>query len=297
MNVYFGEGTDQLAGELILEWILRSDLTPIPRTVELTVKVGADMEDRLKVGASFWTGRELLKYEVVKVERADPAGVVQGGQSLQAMKVTALLAMCAQIGYRRQTAVVSRNRTIGDVYRSCGAEAAIATDITVPQFTCFKGQVPSNAIATVLQERGAVLVLRNKAISVMRVADLFNQTPIDAVGQADTSAKIESEFLERHEIPMYFSTDDAGAFVMGADESARTTLYWPRTDEGTLRNMSQVLVKRKVVPSAMCQEVVAGDVMNVGGELLVVMTAAHRYTQRDGTTESSSRLWLGALSK
>lgn len=296
MNVYMKENGDQLPGEVIQRWVLRSDLAPVPRTVEMVVNVNADTEAKLKVGATFWTGREMLQYEIVKVDRADPAGVVQGKESLQAMTITAYLASCAKIGYRRATAIISRDRTLGEAYRSCGATASIGSDFTIPRFSVFKGQVPSFALAVALQEQSAALVLRDKKISVMRLADLFKQKPIDAVGQSDSTAKISSEFLERHEVPMYFSTDAQAEFVMGATENARTAVYWPRTDENTLRNMSRVLVLRKVVPSAMAQEILAGDLMNIGGEQLVVMTAAHCYEQREGTTDTKSRIWLGAMS-
>lgn len=296
MNVYLSDGGDQVPGDVIQRWVLRTDLTPIPRTVEITVKVTGDIQEKMKVGAFLWTGRENLKYEIVKVDRADPAGVVQGKEQLQAMTITAFLASCAQIGYRRATAVIAVDKTLGEIYRSCGASAKIGDDFSVARFSCLKGQVPSFALAVALQEQSAALVLREKQISVKRLTDLFSQAPIDSVGQADTSAQISSEFLERHEVPMYFSTNSQGVAVMGADQDARTAIYWPRTDELTLRNMSRVLVLRKVVPAAMCQEVIAGDVMNIDGEKLVVMTSAHCFEQRDGTTDSKSRIWLGAMS-
>lgn len=296
MNVYLSEGGDQIPGEIIQRWVSRSDLVPVPRTIEMVVKVTGEIQSQLKVGAFFWTGREMLKYEVVKVGRADPVGVVQGREALQVMTVTALLASCSRIAYRRATAVVSAGQTLGAIYRACGATTQIGDDFNVPRFSCLKGQVPSFALAVALQEASAALVLRDKRISAVRLSDLFKQQATDAIGQADTSAAISSEFLERHEVPMYFSTNDAGESIMGADEDARTGVYWPRTDERTLRNMSRVLVLRKIVPSAMCQEVVAGDLLNIDGEQLVVMTAAHCYEQRDGITDTKSRLWLGAMS-
>lgn len=296
MNVYLSENGNQIPGEIIQRWVMRSDLAPVPRTVEMTVKVTGDIQEKLKVGAKFWTGREMLGYEIVKVDRADPSGVVQGTEQRQAMTVTALLSTCAQIAYRRATAVIAEGRTLGELFKACGATAGIADDFTVARFACMRGQVPSFQLAVAMQEASAALVLRDKKLSVVRLPDLFARQPIDAVGQADTSAKIESEFLERHEVPSYFSTAENNAFVMGAFENARTSVYWPRANEGTLRNMSRVLVLRKVVPAAMCQEVIAGDVMTIEGEKLVVMTAAHSYEQRDGTTDTKSRLWLGAMS-
>lgn len=296
MNVYLKENAEQLPGDLIHKWVLRSDLTPVPRTLEMVVQLKDDMQDRLAVGNNVWTGRENLKYEIVKVDRADPTGVVQGKGQLQAVKITALLASCARIAYRLPRAVVQNNATLGALYRACGAQTAIGNDFHVPRFTCLKGRVPSFQLAMALQEEGAALVLSNKIVSATRLADLFKQEATDFVGQADTSALLESEFLERHEIPAYFSTDDTGAFVMGAIETDRNMQYRPRTDERTLRNLSKVLVTRKILNSALCEQINAGDLLNIDGTKLVVITAAHAMDLREGVTESKSRLWLGAMS-
>ena len=296
MNVYLKENGEQIPGDLILKWVLRSDLTPVPRTLEMVVKLIDGLQAKLAVGNAIWTGRENLKYQIVKVDRADPTGVVQGKDQLQAMKVTALLASCVQIAYRIPRAVVQQNATLGALFRACGAQASIGNDFTVPRFTCLKGRVPSFQLAMALQEEGAALVLRNKQISATRLADLFKQQAMDAVGQADTSAMMESEFLERHEIPAYFSTDETGAFVMGALETDRNMQYRPRTDERTLRNLSKVLVTRKVMNSDLCEQINAGDLLNIDGTKLVVITAAHAMELQEGTVSSKSRLWLGAMS-
>lgn len=296
MNVYLREDGDQLPGDVVQRWTQRSDLAPVPRTLEMTLRITGDIQDRLKVGANLWTGREMLKYQIVKTGRAEPTGVIQGKEQLQAMTVTALLSSFAQIAYRRPTAVISEGSSLGELFRACGASVNIADDFAVQRFACMRGQVPSYALAVALQEASAVLVLRNKRLSAVRIKDLFAQQPIDAVGQADTSASVQSEFLERHEIPAYLSTADDASFVMGAFEEPRNTVYWPRSDENTLRNMSRVLVTRKILPSAMCQEVIAGDLITIDGQNLVVMTAVHDFEQRDGITDSKSCLWLGAMS-
>lgn len=297
MNVYLSEGgREQVPGEAVTRCVLRSDLSPTPRTVELSLKMTGDLPERLAVGSTFWTGREMLKYQIVKVDRGDPTGVVQGKEAEQAMMVTALLDSCARIAYRRERAVIQQNATLGALYRACGASVAIGDDFNVRRFSCLRGQVPSFDLAVALQEECAALVLRDGRISAVRLADLFKQNPIDEVGQSDSSAAIASAFLERHEIPAYLSITETGGFLLGAFESARAVGFKPRTEERILRNLSRVLVRRKVIDSSMCQEVIAGDLMRVGGEDLVVMTAAHAYEQRDGTTDSKSRLWLGAMS-
>lgn len=91
------------------ECILRSDLAPIPRTMEFTVRLKDDLQSRLSAGASVWGGREHLEYTIVKRERAQPSGIVQGKDPVQAMRFTAFLSKCKAIGEPRMRAVTAQN--------------------------------------------------------------------------------------------------------------------------------------------------------------------------------------------
>lgn len=297
MNVYLSpNGGDMLPGDMVIRWVLRSDLAPVPRSVEMTVYVKNGIEDRLRVGSRFWTGRELLEYEVVKVARNQASGVVQGKDQLAAFTVTALLASCVRVSFRRDRPVIRERASLGDIYRACGATAAIGDDFTVARFSCFTGQVPSFYIAQALQEEGAVLVFRDNRVSTKRLADLLRQDPVDVIQQADSSDRIESEYLERHEIPNFYSLDDAGQFVFGDYAVTRSIRFLPMTDERSLINSSRVLVTRRVVDSHMAQQINAGDIIQVNSDKLVVITAAHVAEANNGITETSSKFWLGSIS-
>lgn len=295
MNVYLSEKGDMLPTDVVLKWVGRSDLTPIPRSLEFTVKLIDGVQEKLKVGASVWSGRENLRYEVVKTDRGQPLGQIQGKSQQQAMKVTALLQRCASVARPLNVAVVLRDTTLATIYRSCGAFMPVGSDFTVPRFTCFKGREPSYALAQVLQEEGAALVLREGRISAMRLTDMVKQNPVADIGQVDASAKIESEFLQLQDIPTYYSVDDSAAVVIGQIAQARRIVFTARSDVRQLRNASCVLVRSKTVDSAVCQHINAGDVLRVGGENLVVITAAHAFENLEGAQESRSRLWLGSL--
>ena len=295
MNVYLREGADMLPTDVVLKWVGRSDLTPIPRSLEFTVKLIDGVQDKLKVGTSVWAGRENLRYEIVKTDRAQPIGQVQGKNQQQAMKVTALLERCASVARPLNSAVVLTNTTLGAIYRSCGAFMPVASDFAVPRFTCFKGREPSYPLAQALQEEGAALVLRGGKIMAMRLTDMAKQAPVADIGQVDSSAKIESEFLQLQDIPSFYSVDDNAAMVMGQMGQARRLSFMARADQRQLRNASCVLVRSKTVDSTICQQIQAGDVLRVGGDNLVVITAAHAFENLEGAQESRSRLWLGSL--
>lgn len=296
MNLFLSEGArDQVPGDLIGRWVLRSDLAPVPRTVEFTVQPIEGMLDKVAVGKSIWTGYELLEYEVVKAKQEKVGGIVQGRDQAGAIHVTALLKSCAQITYLRERAVVLERAQLGEVYRACGAKAAIGDDFQIERFSCLRGQVPSYWIAQALQEEGAALVLRENRLSIKRLHELVAQEPVGTIGQTDSTDSSESEFLERHSIPAFVSTDDAGAPVMGDTSAARKVVFLPRTPERALRNSTRVLVTRRVVDSDLAEQINAGDVLEVDGERLVVVTAAHSMVANDGITQTDSRFWLGGM--
>lgn len=295
MNVYLREGGDLLPTDVLIRWVGRSDLTPVPRSLEFTVKLIDGVQEKLKRGASVWAGRENLRYEIVKTDRGQPLGQVQGKNQQQAMKVTALLHRCASVARPLNSAVVLSNTTLGAIYRACGAFMPVASDFAVPRFSCFKGMEPSVQLAQVLQEEGAALVLRGGSIMAMRLTDIAKQVPVADIGQVDSSAKIESEFLEHQDIPSHYSVNDKGEIVLGQMGQARRVSFLARADERQLRNASCVLVRSKTVDSTICQQIQAGDVLRVAGENLVVITAAHAFENNEGAQESRSRLWLGSL--
>lgn len=295
MNVYFDEKlTDQIRGDVIAQFVQRSDLAPVPRTLELVLKNIDGMSAKVKEGAFLWAGREVLKYRIVKVEPIKK-GLVQGQQQMGAVKVIALLDSCAEIAFRRARAVVRENASLGDVYRACGANAAIINDFNVKRFACLVGDVPSFALAQAMQEECAALVLSNKKLSIVRLPDLFKQKPIRIIA-SDPTDSVESEFIERHEIPSFISTNAAGAVVKGNFDKTRAVAFQPRSDVRVLNNMTRVLVTRKVMKTELATEADAGQIMSIGGVPLVIITAAHVFEEAGGTVNSYSKLWLGGLS-
>lgn len=298
MNIYLSDGgRDQIPGDLILQWRARSDLAPVPRTVEFTVNSKDGVAERLAVGNSIWTGYELLEYEIVKAKQEKIGGLVQDKDQIGGISVTALLKSCAPITYLRERAVVLERIKLGEVYRSCGATTAISDDFQLDRFSCLKGQVPSFMIAQALQEESAALVFRDGRLSVRRISDLLAQKPIDGIGQTDSTDASDSEFLERHNVPSFFSTNDDGATVMGDMSVARGVRFLPRTSERSLRNATRVLVVRRTVDADLAQQVQAGDVLDLNGIKMVVVTAVHTMEAKDGITETGSRFWMGGAAR
>lgn len=296
MNIYMSDnGEDLIPGDLVLRWVLRSDLAPVPRTVEISLRLKDDLEERLAVGKSLWTGRELLQYEVVKSERKK-VGMVQGSDHLGVLEVTALLSSCARVAYRANKAVIKDSARLGEIYRATGATCAIDDDFVVSRFACLAGDVPSFWLAKAMQEEGSCLVLRDGRLRITRLQDLFKQEIVGEIGQTDPAGRIESEFLERHEIPSFFSTADDNSAVRGDFTKTRQIRFITRTDARVLYNMTRVLVTRRRIENQLSEGIAAGDLVRIQGQDFAVITAAHLFEQNEGVTESQSVFWVGDLS-
>ncbi|APQ14643.1 hypothetical protein BJP27_24020 (plasmid) [Pseudomonas oryzihabitans] len=296
MNLYLTKDGEQLPGDLVLEGILRSDLAPVPRTLEFTVRLKDDLEQRLADGASVWAGREHLEYTIVHGDRSPPMGVVQNGTALQAKRYIAFLAGCKGLASPLSRAVIQANAPLSSIYLACGARVSIAKDFPVSRFAALVGDVPSVPIAVALQEEGAALVLRNGQLSIERLRNLMQQAPVQFLGQFDSSAYSESQLTEQHQIPMGFSINASGQAVRGDYSLSRRAAFRPHHDERMLRNLSCVLVRRRVLDSSMAQQYQAGDVLDINGAAQLVITAAHRFRQTEGRLDTTSRFWVGDLS-
>lgn len=296
MNVYLNDGKDQLPGDLLLETVLRTDLAPVPRTLEFSVRLKSGLEAKLADRTPVWCGREHLKYVIVKRERGHPAGVVQGEDALQVGTYTAFLEGFEALAGPRSRAVIQHKASLGALYLACGARVNIGNDFTVARFAALVGDVPTYPLAIALQEEGAAMVLREGRMSIERLQNLLQQEPVDGIGQFDSSAAQGSELLERHEIPMGYSVNSGGAVVRGNYDIPRRVAFMPHHDERMLYNLSRVAVTRRIINSQMAQHIRAGDVVDVNGIKQLVITGAHRFRAREGITETLSRFWVGDLS-
>lgn len=296
MNITLENGKT-LRGDIVVSAVVRSDLSPIPRTLEATVRLDDDVKPFLVEGKRVIAGHGDAEFRIVKVETANDAQSVQGGRAGGNIAISALLDPCHAISFRRQKAVIKESASMGAIYRSCGATVSVESDFTIPRFSCLAGEVPSIMVARVLQEEGgALLWVGGAKLRFVRLPDLFKQTPADRVS-GDSARDIESGFLERHEVPSFYSIGPDGGFVFGNREKTRTLHYRPRADVRTLRNMTRVLVMRKTLRGQYAGQIGAGAVIEVDGKAFVVVTAAHVHesgTDGEGA-DGYSKYWLGSL--
>lgn len=286
-----------VSGDMVLSSCLRYDLAPIPLTLEAKIRLTPATSGEFQDGKVIRVNE--IDFRIIKCEPIRNAGSgTQGDYPLSAVSITAFPDSVVGVALGRRAAVIAKNTSFSSLYRSCGATVGVSGDIAIGRFACFKGEIPTFHLAKVLQEESAVLIWRAGKIHLMRLRDVMAQKPIDSI-TVESSEDIRSSFLESDQIPVYFSIGADGKFLSAARRNdGQSAVHAPRKNARELGLMGRVLVRRKIITGAPNLGLRAGDVIDVRGTPLVVMTAAH-FTQNgtggDGANQYS-RLWLGSLS-
>jgi hypothetical protein len=293
MQVLIPGQSRPLRGDVLVRVVLRSDLTPIPQTVEIEVRDVAETAPMAE-GMKVKVGRELLEFDLVKEggQRAD--GYSEGSRTTGTRTFIGLLASCAPLSRPLQRAVVRYGASLGDIYRACGARAPIESDIQVPVFACLRGMVPTFEIAKALYEGAAVITcIDDGRVSFRRLADIAAGKAMMTMKE-DSAERSISPFLERHLVPFTFTTDPNGAILAGKVESGRTVVHRPFGTQDVLNNMSSALITRRKVESGFAPDLMAGQNLKLAGAVYTVVTAAHVFTAggRGADGAQTSTFWL-----
>lgn len=287
-----------IRGDFVRRAVLRSDLVPVPLTLEADIRADRESAEHFAVGRSITTylGDEL---EIIKSEFV-PSGKSQGEGEAAFVRLIAVLKPVQAVSFIKPNAIIRHNATLAEIYRAAGATLrGIDGDFAVSRFACLTGEVPAYHIARALQEAGGVVRWRRGGLSFVPLTGLFRQQPFDTL-PAHMGEKVNSGFLERHGIPAFYSLDADGGFVFGNRNKPRAQRYQPGATEATLRNMTSCLVLDRTYRYKYAPAITAGDLLAIeGGPSLVVMTAASLWEAgTDGEAPNQyTRLWLGRLER
>ena len=296
--ILFLNNGKQIRGDLIRSAVLRSDLAPVPVTLEAEIRIDDDMGKRLAEGQAL----TMANGDALQIVKAEPVlpPAAQGPRQMAAVRIFAVLQACHSVAFVRSRAIIKEGATMAAIYKAAGATLKrVEGDFPAARFSCFVGDTPSFHIARLLQEEGAVVRWRAGVLQFFRIDDLARQKP--AITIPDRSGEeVKSGFLEHHEIPNAFSLSASGAFIQTpAADRARKAVFAPFKSQAALRSMGRCLVLSKVVRTAYAGQIAAGDRVNITGleAPLVVMTAAHVFESgTDGSgADQYSRLWLGRV--
>lgn len=288
----------QIRGDLLGSVVVRQDLAPIPVTLEADIRSDDSVERLLeKDGTVSLASGDVLR--IIKSQRV-AARQAQGGREAAMVRITAVIDPCHQVSFVRGTAVIKEGVSLSSLYRACGASLrSVDADFQVPRFCCPVGDTPTFHIARVIQEEGGAVRWKGGKLQFMRLEDLFRQKAVITL-PSNASEDVDSGFLERHQVPWFFSLDDAGSFVFGNRDKPRVTRFVPFKDTRRLRGMTSSLVHRKAINVNLDMRLGAGDLIEfVGDDPLCIVTAAHVFEggASGGAASSYTRLWLSSLEK
>lgn len=286
-------GGAALGSDVVTRVILRTDLTPIPATIEIEARRTSQVERALAEGQRIKVGSLKAEFVVVKSQQVAGNSPIQGDQPTSGLKVIGMLASCEPIARRLQRSVIRENAPLGEIYRACGAQVRIGSDFNVPRFSCFVGMTPSFEVAKILQEEAGALVYSDDAITYRRLGELVAQ-PATLVVPEEATEVLNSDFLERHAVPFAFTTAPSGVIVSGRREASRGVHYQPRADQRIVNNLGQVLLQRRKYRTALTPGLAAGQRVDVGRHRMVIITAAHVFESIGG--DQYTQAWLGELS-
>jgi len=285
-----------IRGDFIRRAVLRSDLVPVPLTLEADIRIDAESGPYFTVGRSIHTyandEMEIVKSEVI------PSGRVQGESEAAFVRIIAILKPVKEVSFIKPYAIIKRGATLAEIYRAAGATLrGIEGDFAVSRYTCLVGEVPSYHISRALQEAGGVVRWRNGRLAFISLPGLFQQSPVDTVpaGNAET---VDSGFRERHEIPSFYSLDADGQFVFGNRTKTRAVRFQQGANAPTLRNMTACLVVDRVSRFKYAPVIAAGDLVEVqgAGNRAVITAASVFEAGTDGESpQQYTKLWLGRL--
>lgn len=294
MILVFDNG-EQVRGDFIVKAALRTDLTPIPVTLEAVLRADESVLAQTKEGMVITTGQG-DRLQIISCKPIT-GGTVQGDRLNAAVELVAYLEACTPASYVLERPIVMENQSLQTLYRACGCTMRpMAQDISVPRFVCMKGQTPTFMLARAVQEAGGAVRWKNGRMEFLRLADMLKAAPAMSIPDSATK-NLQSEFLERHEVPTFYSIADDGAIIYADSTKARSSSYTPRKTKLMLNGMGKVLVRRKEARIDYAGHLCAGDVIEVAGDKpLAIITACHYFasgTESGGAQQAFTKLWLG----
>lgn len=294
MNIQLEDGS-HINGERLISAIYRTDLVPVPVTIELVVRADEALHKLLAINAMLFMPNG-VQLTIVKSQVINQQGV-KAGRRVAAIHVIAVLAGCQSLIGVAKRAVCLENTSFNEIYRALGAKVRIQQDIKISRFICLKGQMPTTAIAAALQREAAVFCHKDNGVMVVGLNELFNGTAT----LFDKSAVqwVENPNAVRRSNINYLSIDDNGSDIIGQTHSERSIGYYPRANTRELQNLQRVLITKATITRQLDSRLNAGELIQVDDQRLVTLTAAHRHDTgaAGGNSVMATQAWLAQVEK
>ena len=284
------------ASELIVA-TLRTDLVPVPVSVEFAVKHTKELEQQLVSGAELLVTDIPHSFEIVYANPVKSQTIKEDGR-IGGISCIAVLKGCKKLLDFASNATVLDQTSFNAAYRACGASnIRLGEDIPLPEFICLKGRLPTERLALYLQQEAAVICFKDLKISVLKLDAIFKQDPVLKLDPSEVQW-IDSKVLEKHQKSSYVAVDANGTTI-GDDTTTQgqSVIQKAGLDARQLKNLEKVLIPRGIVHRPINFELNAGDLVEIDKKNYVILTAAHHVETGaiGGNVGSETKLWLASL--
>lgn len=288
-----------IGGSDLISAIYRTDLVPVPVSLELVVKSTDKIYPLLQTDKKLWTATEteliIVKSQILNTQS------IKDGKRVAAIHVIAILSGCEALISVAKRATSLKNTGFNEVYRALGAKISMANDIKLNQFICLKGQLPTERIALSLQKESTVIRYDgSNRISAIRLNELFKG---DSKLYDKSSVQwVSNPSVVTHGTVNYLSIDDNGSDIVGDTDQSSAINYYPQADARELKNLKRILVTKGIITRQLDEYLYSGKLVSISsgndvGQPFVVLTSAHRYDSGavGGKPIMATKAWLAQI--
>lgn len=295
MQILFKDGSSIDYG-LLLSATLRTDLVPVPVTLEFSVKANATLKKNIVVGTEVFVTDKQIPIKIVDV-RSLGTQTIKDGERVEGITAIGVLSGCELLIERTNKAVIQYETSFGAAMRASGCKSAFDKDLPLPKFVLFRGHIPTDEIAVRAQEEAAVICYRHGKINALRIDQILGQDPIISL---DPSAVVfkDSPFLEKKQTPSFITIGHDGFTVEGELKDRKPSAFRALADSRITKNLEKVLLTRATILRPLDLSLFAGTTVQVGDRKMAILTSAHRVDTGalGGPSVMATKLWLAELS-
>lgn len=280
----------------LLSATLRTDLVPVPISLEINVQNSDDLEGKLGIGTKLTIGDLGIDLTIIASQPFE-SQTIKDGRRVSGVACVAIPLGCESLITPLSKAVIQDSTSMNSAMRACGLRAKLGNDVPLPKFVCLRGTIPTERIALYAQQESAVIAYQNKKIGAFKITELLKQ-PEKITLDESAVAWIESDRLQSIRTASYVGVGADGSTYMGEDASTgRNIKQVAGADTRQLKNLGKILIVRGTVLRPLMPEINAGDTVKIGENRYVVITVAHRIDTGSlgGSSVTASKFWIGDL--
>ncbi len=296
MLIQIAKNGQSIGMQNIIAATLRTDLIPVPVTLEATIKVENDIKDLIYNGAVLLVSDQHIPVTIVKLNEIRTQ-TIQDDTRLKYFSIIAVLQGCESLIDPQSKLISLEDSSFAAVYKACGCKVPVGNNISLMKFSSPYGVFATYEIAKRLQEEAAVIVYRDKKLNIMRLQQLFKQEPVTMLDSGAVSW-IDNPKIEQREVPSFVSVSEDGQIIEDSLKNNAPGYYYPGLDARRLKNLRTVLVTRGMITRALSMNLNAGDIVLINDTKYIILTAAHHFESGavGGATAHATVLWLATLS-